>query len=97
MLSCCCAVLLCCCVVAAVLLCYDVLCCAIAGWVWLRMRAVWGSTRHACWNSTKGSPFDGVPGFDEADTYYHGATAVAIEAVRIHSHIFLRLSSVTYR
>ena len=46
---------------------------------------VWGSTRWACWNSSKGSPFDGVAGFDEADTYYHGATAVAIEAEILNS------------
>ena len=39
----------------------------------------WGSTGWACFPS-KGSPFLGAKGFDEADVYYHGATAVAIEA-----------------
>jgi hypothetical protein len=51
----------------------------------------WGSTEHApagggwgCFPS-KGSPFLGVPGFNEQDVYYHGATAVAIEAQILNS------------
>jgi hypothetical protein len=34
---------------------------------------------------SKGSPFLGVAGFNESDVYYHGATAVAIEAEILNS------------
>ena len=51
----------------------------------------WGSTEHApngggwgCFPS-KGSPFLGLAGFNESDVYYHGATAVAIEAEILNS------------
>jgi hypothetical protein len=51
----------------------------------------WGSTEHApngggwgCFPS-KESPFLGVVGFNGSDVYYHGATAVAIEAEILNS------------
>jgi len=38
-----------------------------------------GSASRHCWPSTP-SPFRNISGFDEDAIYYHGATAVAIEA-----------------